>query len=52
MVVRYVENKTFSSFYISLVNRGNSVSIVSGCGLDDRAIEVRSPAVAKVDFFL
>jgi hypothetical protein len=27
-----------------LVSRGSSVSIVSGYGLDDRAIEVRSPA--------
>jgi hypothetical protein len=26
---------------------GSSVSIVSGYGLDDRAIEVRSPAEAK-----
>jgi hypothetical protein len=26
---------------------GSSGSIVSGCGLDDRAIEVRSPAKAK-----
>jgi hypothetical protein len=30
---------------------GSSGSIVSGYGLDDRAIEVRSPAVAK-GFFL
>jgi hypothetical protein len=30
---------------------GSSVSIVSGYGLDDRAIEVRSPAEAK-RFFL
>jgi hypothetical protein len=30
---------------------GNSVSIVSGYGLDDRAIEDRSPAEAK-GFFL
>jgi hypothetical protein len=30
---------------------GNSVSIVSGYGLDDRAMEVRSPAEAK-EFFL
>jgi hypothetical protein len=29
---------------------GSSVSMVSGYGLDDRAIEVRSPAEAK-DFF-
>jgi hypothetical protein len=28
-------------------SRGSSVSIVSGCGLDDRAIEVRSKAGAK-----
>jgi hypothetical protein len=27
--------------------RGNSASIVSGYGLDDRKIEVRSPAEAK-----
>jgi hypothetical protein len=30
---------------------GSSVCIVSGCGLDDRAIEVRSPAQVK-RFFL
>jgi hypothetical protein len=30
---------------------GSSVSIVCGYGLDDRAIEVRSPAEAKI-FFL
>jgi hypothetical protein len=29
---------------------GSSVSVVSGYGLDDRAIEVRSPAEAKVFF--
>jgi hypothetical protein len=28
-------------------SRGRSVSIVSGYGLDDRTIEVRSPAEAK-----
>jgi hypothetical protein len=32
-------------------SRGSSVSIVSDYGLDDRAIEVRSPADAK-GFFL
>jgi hypothetical protein len=32
-------------------SRGSSVSIVSGYGLDDREIEVRSPAEAK-GFFL
>jgi hypothetical protein len=30
---------------------GISVSVVSGYGLDDRAIEVRSPAEAKKLFF-
>jgi hypothetical protein len=37
--------------YVCPVNRGSSVSIVSGYGLDDLAIEVRSPAEAK-GFFL
>jgi hypothetical protein len=41
--------------YITLprlqVSLGSSVSIVSGYGLEDRAIEVRSPAGAK-RFFL
>jgi protein involved in ribonucleotide reduction len=36
---------------IPVQRRGSSVSIVSGYGLDDRAIEVRTPAEAKV-FFL
>jgi hypothetical protein len=31
-------------------SRGSSVSIVSGCGLGDRAIEVRSPLGAEVFF--
>jgi hypothetical protein len=31
----------------SLISRGSSGSIVSGYGLDDRAIEVRFPAGAK-----
>jgi hypothetical protein len=31
----------------SLESRGSSVSIVSAYGLDDRAIEVRSPAEAR-----
>jgi hypothetical protein len=33
--------------YAPEVSRGSSVSIVSGYGLDDRAIEVRPPAQAK-----
>jgi hypothetical protein len=37
--------------YLNIVSRGSSVSTVSGYGLDDRAIEVRSPAEAK-GFFL
>jgi hypothetical protein len=32
---------------IQIGSRGSSVSIVSGYGLDDRAIEVRSPAETK-----
>jgi hypothetical protein len=39
---------SFISVLIYLVgSRGSSVSIVSGYGLDDRAIGVRSPAGAK-----
>jgi hypothetical protein len=33
--------------YVMLWSRGSSVSIVSDYGLDDRAIEVRSPAGVK-----
>jgi hypothetical protein len=40
-----------TSFNSTVVNLGSSVNIVSGYGLDDRAIEVRSPAEAK-GFFL
>jgi hypothetical protein len=36
---------------LTLSEPGNSVSIMSGYGLDDRAIEVRSAAGAK-GFFL
>jgi hypothetical protein len=39
------------SYYIDTYEPGSSVSIVSGYGLDDRAIEVRSLAEAK-GFFL
>jgi hypothetical protein len=35
------------SVSLSMGNRGSSVSIVSGYGLDARAIEIRSPAGAK-----
>jgi hypothetical protein len=35
----------------NLVSLGSSVSTVSGYWLDDRAIEVRSPAEAKGFFF-
>jgi hypothetical protein len=37
----------FGEEYNNLSEPGSSVSIVSGYGLDDRAIEVRSPARAK-----
>jgi hypothetical protein len=36
----------FSSQYVVLQEPGSSVSIASGYGLDDQAIEVRSPAGA------
>jgi hypothetical protein len=43
--------KNTPKFLVVLLNyeccRGSSVSIVSGYGLDDRAIEVRSPAEVK-----
>jgi hypothetical protein len=39
------------SYHMSHCESGSSVSVVSGYGLDDRAIEVRSPAEAK-GFFL
>jgi hypothetical protein len=40
-----------STFYDISGEPGNSVSIVSGYGLDDRAIEVRFPAEVN-GFFL
>jgi hypothetical protein len=47
--VRDTEKIKFAHFIIE--EPGSSVSIVSGYGLDYRAIEVRSPAKAK-GFFL
>jgi hypothetical protein len=46
-------DKCFQFLYATLldVSRGSSVSIVSGYGLEDRAIEFRSPREAK-GFFL
>jgi hypothetical protein len=38
-----------STYYVR--SRGSSVSILSNYGLDDQAVEVRSPAEAR-DFFL
>jgi hypothetical protein len=38
------ENQNYVGVDRAYVNRGSSVSIVSGYALDDRAIEVRSPA--------
>jgi hypothetical protein len=37
----------FDSLTFLRMEPGSAVSIISGCGLDDRAIEVRSPAEAK-----
>jgi hypothetical protein len=34
----------FPKMHFNIVSRGSSVSIMYGCGLDDRVIEVRSPA--------
>jgi hypothetical protein len=42
---------SISLFHTLFSGAGNSVSIVPGYGLDDRAIKVRSPAEAK-GFFL
>jgi hypothetical protein len=42
--VRYSNKNVSFKYYCE---PGSSVSIVSGYGLDDRAIEVRSPAEAK-----
>jgi hypothetical protein len=42
----------FTVTTLALHETGSSVSIVSGYGLDDRAIEVRSPAEAKGFFSL
>jgi hypothetical protein len=42
----------FNMQYFMNKERGSSGSIVSDYGLDDRAIEVRSPAEAKKGFFL
>jgi hypothetical protein len=52
----YITRREINWFYFGsttayIRSRGSSVSIVSGYGLDDRAIEVRSPAGAK-GFFL
>jgi hypothetical protein len=39
------------SYYILRIEPGSSVSIVSGYGLDDRAIQVRCSAEAKGLYF-
>jgi hypothetical protein len=41
------ESQSVLGLFIELWSRGNSVSIVSDYGLDDRMIGVRSPAGAK-----
>jgi hypothetical protein len=46
VITRLLWNQNIYQVYIT-ARRGSSVSIVSGYGLDDRAIEVRSPAGAK-----
>jgi hypothetical protein len=44
-------NENVGILYVELHESASSVSIVSGYGLDNRAIKVRSPAEAK-EFFL
>jgi hypothetical protein len=46
----FLISKILVQFIIFLCEPGSSVSIVSGYGLDDQVIEVRSPAEAN-DFF-
>jgi hypothetical protein len=41
------EEDNFPLVSLSIVSRGSSVSIVSGYGLDDLAIEIRSQAEAE-----
>jgi hypothetical protein len=43
----YYRVEIITSLYITLGEPGSSVSIVSGYGLDHRAIEVQPPAGAK-----
>jgi hypothetical protein len=48
MYVTVLKQESCSSGFLTAErSRGSSVSIVYGYGLDDRAIEVRSPAGAK-----
>jgi hypothetical protein len=49
LVCLFVVDLNFTILYDE--SRGSSVNIVSGYGLDDRAIEVRSPVEVR-DFFL
>jgi hypothetical protein len=45
--LKYVCSSYLKKLLNNICEPGRSVSIVSGYGLDDRAIEVRSPAKAK-----
>jgi hypothetical protein len=49
--LRKIPTKKLYRVLAEIGRRGSSVSIVSGYGLDDWAIEVRSPAKAK-DFMI
>jgi hypothetical protein len=49
---RPIQQELKSVEYIHIREPSNSVSIVFDYGLDDRAIEVRSPTEAKVSFIL
>jgi hypothetical protein len=48
---QYIPEDSELQTYMCISEPGSSVSIVSGYGLDDRAIDVRTPAGAK-RFFL
>jgi hypothetical protein len=51
LTIRFFPPRKQHRYIYKVSSRGSSVSIVSGYGLDDRAIEIRSSADAK-GFFL
>jgi hypothetical protein len=47
LTIIYIKRPLFSLLYYTKGKPGSSVSIVSGYGLEDLTIEVRSPAEAE-----